>query len=76
MDVIWSFGCVFSLKKVVFEALLINIQVKMSDKQKYIYEAEYQRRDLGLSCISEVMRKHLKMEALNMNGYDKEESTE
>lgn len=37
MDVIWSFGCVLSLKKVVFEALLINIQVKMSDKQKYIY---------------------------------------
>ena len=41
MDVIWNFGCAFSLKKVVFEALLINIQVKMSDKQKYIYEAEY-----------------------------------
>ena len=36
MDVIWRYGCEFNLKRVVFEALLINMQVKISGKQKYI----------------------------------------
>ena len=36
MDGIWGYGCEFNFKKVAGEALLINIQGKVSGKQKCI----------------------------------------